>query len=161
TVNSANEPPHLESVGDKVAVIGQPLTFTLRAHDLDQDPLTFSAQGLPGDAKLTPGPAYGTATVTWTPTAAAPGTYSVTFAVADDGNGHAAPVSIDRQTIRLVARAANRAPLFAPVGDQVVSEGQALAVHLVATDPDGDGLTFSAANLPAGATLDPITGTLR
>src|ERR1051325_11247278 len=39
TVNSANEEPKLSYIGDKVAIIGQPLTFTLKASDLDQDTL--------------------------------------------------------------------------------------------------------------------------
>ena len=48
TVNNPNQPPHLAPIGDKVAVVGQPLQFTIHATDGDQDPLTFAALGLPG-----------------------------------------------------------------------------------------------------------------
>jgi hypothetical protein len=160
TVNSPNEPPHLTPVGDKVAVVGQPLTFTLTATDLDQDPLIFSATGLPADAKLTQGTVYGAATVTWTPTAEDVGTYPVTFKVTDNGNGNAALVASDQQTINLSARVSDQPPVLAPVGTLTATAGQPFSATLSATDPDNDKLTFSATNLPAGATLDPLTGVL-
>ena len=43
TVESANEPPVLDYIGDKVAVVGDPFELTIVAHDLDQEPLTFAA----------------------------------------------------------------------------------------------------------------------
>src|SRR5262249_41708530 len=59
---SANEPPRFDFIGDKVALIGQPLSFTVTAHDLDQDTLIITADELPAGANLTQGPIYGTAT---------------------------------------------------------------------------------------------------
>ena len=50
------------------------------------------------------------------------------------------------------------APILATIGNQVVAEGTALSFTLSASDPDGESLTFSAAGLPTGATLDPVTG---
>ena len=41
-------------------LIGQPLDVALRASDLDQDDLVFSASGLPSGATLTPGVFIGT-----------------------------------------------------------------------------------------------------
>src|SRR5262249_35939031 len=144
SAHSANEPPRFDFIGDKVAVIGQPLEFTVRARDLDQDTLVITADNLPPGANLTQGPVYGTATVTWTPTAADAGTYLVTFRVADSGKGNPVLTATDTQTIRLTARAANQAPVLAPVANPVVSEGQTLVVQLHATDPEGDGLAYSA-----------------
>ena len=54
--------------------------------------------------------------------------------------------------------AANNAPALDPIGDKSVNEGQTLAFTISASDPDGDSLTYSATNLPIGATLDPATG---
>jgi YD repeat-containing protein len=158
TVNTPNLPPHLAPVGDKVAVFGQQLQLTLRATDGDQDPLTFSALGLPARATLTPSSTYGQAVVTWTPTASDAGTYTVVFQVTDNGNNGAGPVGSDQQTVHIVVRASNSAPILLPVGDQTVAEGQTLTVPLHATDPDGDPVTYSITNLPPGATLDPISG---
>ena len=57
----------------------------------------------------------------------------------------------------------NLAPLLTSPGDQDDDEGELVNVSLVATDPDpGDGLTFSAADLPAGLAVNGTTieGTL-
>src|SRR5205814_7881520 len=57
-------------------------------------------------------------------------------------------------------RGSNAAPVLAPVGDRSVAVGQLLSVALAATDPDGDAITYTATNLPAGARLDPASGVL-
>ncbi len=160
TVNNPNRPPHLAPIGDKVAVVGQELQFTIHATDADQNPLTFSALGLPAAATLTPSSTYGDAVVTWTPISSDLGQTTVLFQVADNANGNPADVLTDKQSINLVVRLSNRAPVLLPVGDQTIAQQQTLTVALQATDPDNDPLTFSAANLPAGATLDPISGVL-
>ncbi len=49
-------------------------------------------------------------------------------------------------------------PVLATVGDKTIAEGALLAFSLSASDPDGDTLTFSATDLPEGATLDSVTG---
>lgn len=52
----------------------------------------------------------------------------------------------------------NDAPVLAPIGNKTVGEGEVLTFIVTATDPNGDALTFSASNLPNGATLDAATG---
>ena len=89
----ASEPPVLNYVGDKVAVIGSPFQLVLQASDLDQQPLTFSASGLPADTTLTASSIYGQANLDWVPTAADAGVYGVTFTVTNTGNGNAALVA--------------------------------------------------------------------
>jgi hypothetical protein len=69
SVNSPNSPPHLSFIGNKVAVVGNPIQFTVQAADRNQDNLTFSTSGLPAGATLTPTATYGTARFQWTPTA--------------------------------------------------------------------------------------------
>ena len=49
----------------------------------------------------------------------------------------------------------NRPPVFSSVPDQTVNEGQVLTFTVSATDPDGDSLTYSASNLPSGASFNP------
>jgi hypothetical protein len=54
--------------------------------------------------------------------------------------------------------ALNRTPVLGPVGDRSIDEGQSLSFQISAADPDGeDSLTFSASNLPAGASFNPAT----
>ena len=149
-----SEPPLLAPIGTKVAVIGRPLQFTVRASDLDQDPLQFGVQNLPAGATFLPGVVYGTAVFTWTPTAADAGTRSVTFTVTDSAGGS------DSRTIDVIARAANSAPVLLPVGNQTVAENALLDLQPAALDADGDVLTWSVTGLPPGAQLDPLTGRL-
>ena len=53
----------------------------------------------------------------------------------------------------------NGAPDLDPIGSKSVDEGQTLSFTISAADPDGDALTFSASNLPAGATFNPANQT--
>jgi DNA-binding beta-propeller fold protein YncE len=61
-------------------------------------------------------------------------------------------------------QAPNGAPSVADPGDQASSEGDAVSLVVVASDPEGDTLTFAASGLPGGLAIDPasgaITGTL-
>ena len=56
-------------------------------------------------------------------------------------------------------RGPNRPPVLNPIGNKTVGEGETLQFTVVANDPDGDALTYSASNLPTGATFDPATQT--
>lgn len=47
----------------------------------------------------------------------------------------------------------NLPPVVTAISDTTIREGQPLAIFIEAEDEDGDELAFSAANLPAGATL--------
>jgi hypothetical protein len=56
--------------------------------------------------------------------------------------------------------ATNNDPVLTPIGNKGVEEGQLLEFTISATDPDtGDTLTYSASNLPTGASFDPGTQT--
>ncbi len=158
SVTSLNEPPVLTAIGPKVAVVGQQLSFVVNASDLDQDALTFGLSGLPAAAVLTPGNVYGTATLTWTPTAADVGSYSAVVTVTDNGNNGATTPASDSKTVAIVVRTTNQAPTLAPIGTLNTAEGATFSYTLSAVDPDNDPLTYTATNLPPGATLDPVSG---
>ena len=52
----------------------------------------------------------------------------------------------------------NGAPVFTAGGEsQAVDENRTLTFGVEATDPDGDPLTYTASDLPAGASFDPAT----
>ena len=160
TVNNPSLPPKLIPLGNKVAVVGQPLQFTVQASDGDQQPLTFAALGLPGTATLTPSSVYGQAVINWTPTAADIGQYSVLITVTNDGNGNTSLVQSAEQSFTLVVRTSDQAPMWLPVINPTLAAGQPLSLQLQAIDPDGDQVTYSASNLPLGASLNPLSGLL-
>ena len=160
TVNAPDAPPHIVGIGNKVAVVGQPFQLVIKATDADQDPLTFSATGLPPDAVMSSNGIYGQTVLSFTPTAADIGKYSILVSVHDSGDGNSANALSDQQLFTLNVRTSNQAPAWVTAGDQTVTTGQTLTVNLKAVDPDGDTVTYSAANLPAGAKLDPVSGVL-
>ena len=57
------------------------------------------------------------------------------------------------------ATTVNGPPVFDPISDQSVNEGQPLQFSINATDPGDDPLTYSAGNLPFGASFYPVTKT--
>src|SRR6266571_4300197 len=182
TARSLSEAPVLDWIGDQVAVVGQTLRFAIQAHDLDQDPLTFSATGLPAGATLTPDPFYGRAILEWTPTAATLGAYPLTFTVADNGNNGQGPVGQASRSMSIIVRETNQAPALAPIGGkllaegapfelalqaprlaylptQSVREGVTLSFSLIGGDPDADPILYrTLSGLPAGAFFDDKSG---
>jgi YD repeat-containing protein len=160
TVDSANEPPLLEPMFDSVALVGEPLTIPIQVTDLDQDALQFELSGLPDAASLTFPGSYGTATLEWTPTLADIGSHVAQLTVTDSGNGDPLRAESDVLEFTIVVRETNVSPVLDAVGNLSATEGQPLTLQLAGTDPDGDSLTYSFTNLPAGVAFDPLTGQL-
>ncbi|NJR16287.1 MAG: tandem-95 repeat protein [Calothrix sp. CSU_2_0] len=160
---ATNNAPVIGYVGDKVAVIGQPLEFLVNTADRDQDSLQYSITGLPAgtNATLTPTGIYGQSKFTWTPTAENIGTYNISIKVVDSGNNGLGDALEDTETFKINVRTSNNAPVLGTLGNRTIAEGETLSLQLAATDVDGDGITYSAGNLPVGAVLDAKTGLLR
>lgn len=53
----------------------------------------------------------------------------------------------------------NEPPVLDTIGNKTVDERSLLEFVITATDPDGDSLTYSASNLPLGASFNPLTKT--
>jgi PKD repeat protein len=78
----------------------------------------------------------------------------MTFCLIDDSPGDIEPewgVSVKMKT-------ANVAPVMDPVADRTVAEATTLTFNVHGSDLDDDTITYAASPLPAGASLDPITG---
>jgi hypothetical protein len=59
----------------------------------------------------------------------------------------------DESWLLTVNPVVNQAPIFDSIGNQSVDEGDLLEFIFIASDPDGDDLSFSESNMPSGATL--------
>jgi hypothetical protein len=149
TVNHVNRPPVLSPIGPKTIDEGEPLVFTISATDPNGDALTYSAFNLPDGAIFDPG----SGTFSWTPSYDQAGVYpNVRFQVSDG-------TFTDYEQITITVNNVDGPPVLSPIGSKTVDEGETLVFTISATDPNGDALTYSAFNLPDGASFDPGSGT--
>ena len=135
--------------------------FTVIATDEDKDVLTYSVEGLPFGATFD----AAKQTFTWTPTNSQLGQQVVIFKVTDGKGADAKIITvISVSATGQLPVISNKAPIFTKVGSQDVKAGvsnnfgvkptEKLEFTVTATDEDKDALTYSAENLPIGATFD-------
>ncbi|MSS73053.1 MAG: T9SS type A sorting domain-containing protein, partial [Candidatus Latescibacteria bacterium] len=156
TVNDVNRAPALAidpngnaADGSFTVNEGVALNFSVNATDLDVgDGLTITATGVPTGATFSGG------TFTWTPDFTQAGTYPVTFKVEDNGS----PKLSSTKLVTITVNNVNRAPILTVPASVPANEGVALSFHVSAADSDiGDVVTFTATDLPSGATFSDST----
>jgi len=144
-----NHQPIFNNPGNRTVNEEALLSFTLSALDADGDPLTFSASNLPSGASFN----AATRAFSWRPSASQVGVYSdILFSVTDNY------FTID-QKISITVLNVNQSPVLGTISNQSVGEGSLLNFTVNGSDPDGDTLTYSASNLPAGSTFNTATHT--
>jgi len=141
---SGNHAPVLENIGSKSVNENATLTFTISATDADGDTITYSAQNLPTGAT------FSGQTFAWTPGYTQAGAHNITF-VASDGTNQ------DSELVTITVGNVNRVPVLTSIGSKSVNENTTLTFTISATDADGDTITYSAQNLPTGATFSGQT----
>jgi VCBS repeat-containing protein len=147
TVSGANDAPTADD--QNVATPEDtPLDITLTASDIDGDTLSYDVAAGPSNGSLS-----GTApNLTYTPNPDYNGPDSFTF-TANDGT-----VDSNTATVSISVSAANDAPAVTNPGTQNSTEGDTVSLPISASDVDGDTLSYSAAGLPAGLSIDSETG---
>ncbi len=154
TIFVGNHPPVFEAnkPADTYAGLeGDLVTFTVSAKDADNDNLTYTASNLPSGAQFTD------TTFSWQTDYEDAGTYTVTFAVTDDGTP---PQSTPPKAVTITIGNKNQAPEFEankPADTYTGQEGDLVTFTVSATDLDGDTLTYEALNLPSGAQFTDTT----
>jgi PKD repeat protein len=144
TVNNLNRSPVIEAIGNKMVDENVELAFDVAATDPDGDSILFSANNLPTGA------VFANQAFRWRPSYAQAGTYDISL-IASDGELE------DVESLTITVNNVNRAPVLAEIGNKSVDENQTLAIELIATDADGDAITYLAENLPTGALLSGNT----
>ncbi|MCU0280948.1 MAG: putative Ig domain-containing protein, partial [Acidimicrobiia bacterium] len=154
TVTEANRPPTFDGdLVDRTDAEGQTISLAAPASDLDGDLLAWSAAGLPPGLSIAPATGLISGTITYD---AAPGSpYAVVVRVEDPGG------LFDSDSFTWTVTNTNRPPVFDdPLLDRADGEGSSVLLPTPASDPDGDGLTWSATGLPPGLMIDPAAGTI-
>ena len=107
------------------------------------DGLTYGASGLPAGLSLDLSTGLISGTLPYT----SAGTHAVTATVSDGE-------LTSTQTFTWTVTNVNRAPVLTTVLDQSQAENATVSLALVASDLDGDPLTYGATGLPAGLGID-------
>ncbi|HWI64286.1 MAG TPA: Ig-like domain-containing protein, partial [Symbiobacteriaceae bacterium] len=150
SVTAVNDRPAFTAAGSNVSqniIEGQGLT-ALAATDVEGTTLVFSltAGTLPDGISLnTDGTFAGTASYT------SLGNYSVTITVSDGDLTNAT-------TLAIAVAEGDTTPTLAPVANRTYNEGDQVSIQVTGADSDGDGLTYSAAGLPGGVSIHPVSG---
>ena len=146
----ANEPPVLDPVGPQMVTEGQTLTIAFSASDPDGDSLTYGATPLPQGASLTTGGVF-----SWTPLRSVAGCNATTQVNVQVTASDGALSANETVPISVVDANTNAPPALSDPANRSVYLGQLVQFQLQASDADGDTISFSSSNLPAGATLSP------
>ncbi|MEO0421375.1 MAG: putative Ig domain-containing protein [Pseudomonadota bacterium] len=144
---SDNVPPTLVDPGPQTDFLDAPVTLQLQGDDVDGDVLTYTAAPLPEGLLLDPA----TGLITGTPTLEQ--SLTVTATVSDPG-GASASVTFAWD----VELEPNLPPTLEQPADQRTVVDEPASLQLVASDGNGDTLTFAAEGLPEGLSIDPATG---
>jgi hypothetical protein len=143
---SIDQPPVLTAIGNKSTKEGAMLSFTISATDADGDALTYSASHLPVGATFN----TATRTFSWTPNLSQAGVYTGVHFQVSDGQ----MTDYEDITMTVIDEVP---PVLNAIGNKSVNEGAVLSFTVSATDANGDALTYSASNLPVGATFNAGT----
>lgn len=148
--SGGNRPPVINGTPAASVTVGQAYSFTPTASDPDGQTLTFSIANKPAWA------AFSTTTgrLSGTPTVAGASS-GISIAVSDGAlSATLASFSITAQAV------ANRPPVIGGTPVTSATAGKPYSFRPIASDADGDPLTFSIAGKPAWATFDTSNGTL-
>lgn len=151
-VADTNRPPTLSAIADQSSAEGQSVSLQPSALDPDGDDVAWTASGLPPGLSIDQASGQIAGTLGFS----AAGTYAATVRATDDGS----PSLFTERSFTWSVANTNRAPIVQNPGPQEAEEGETVSVAMNGTDPDGDGLTWSASGLPPGLVIAPASGVI-
>ncbi|WP_417538936.1 putative Ig domain-containing protein [Marinobacter sp.] len=143
----SGNPPIIDSVPVTTAFAGELYQYSVIASDPDGDALVYRLSEAPAGMSVSE-----SGTVSWAPSTAQVGSHPVTVVVEDD---RGAWVS---QAFDLVVTEKNTAPVITSAPAPGVELGSTYAYQVIASDDDGDALTYSLPQAPAGMVIVADSG---
>ncbi|MHB8973310.1 MAG: putative Ig domain-containing protein [Pirellulaceae bacterium] len=145
TVVITNPGSHVDTEEDSVLL-------SLVVSNPQNTPLTFTATGLPAGLGLNSSTGQISGVISQGAADAQNGVYQVEV-TASNGS-----TTVASQSFVWTVEQKVRSPLVSPPAAQTTAEGATVSLQIVATDPEGTSLVYSATGMPAGLTIDAATG---
>ncbi|MGC8929358.1 MAG: putative Ig domain-containing protein [Candidatus Woesearchaeota archaeon] len=146
-VRNVNRAPDLMPMFNKEVFEGQTVSIIAYAIDPDEDFIIYSLTQKPEGMTINPL----TGLITWTPNYEQSGIYEIIVRATDVQGAY------DEESFNVTVYNTNRAPVLEPIGNKTVAENSTLEFVISAYDADGDALTYSVLDLPAGAVFNSVT----
>ncbi len=143
TLYNMDQPFLFQPIGNKEVDAGSTLTFNV-VPTYSGTTVTLSNNNLPSQ------PTFANNIFTWTPASGTAGHYNATF-TANSG------MLEDVETITITVDGINRPPVIVTLGNKTLNVGEHLTYMIAVSDPDGQAVSVTAANMPAGATFTNMT----
>src|SRR5439155_521212 len=147
TVTNVNRAPTLTAPANQTSAENAIISLQLVASDPDGTALTYSATGLPPSLIIN----AATGLISGTLPSSSAGVYPVTATVSDGS-------LTNSQAFTWTVTNVNQPPTLTAPANQTSAENATVSLQLVATDPDGAALTYSATGLPPSLTVTAATG---
>ena len=144
----ANQAPVLKPVSTALAILDKVFTENLFASDADGD--AFAYQLVDGPTGLSLDSTNGT--LRWQPVREQLGVHKVTVRALDPFGG------LDEESFAIAVRGAGGPPAITSVPPTSAAMGQTYLYSVLASEVDGNPLTYSLSALPSGMTIDVTTG---
>ena len=143
-VSSVNYSPSISSTPPTEAYVDDVYTYAVHTTDPDGDSLSYSMAGPPA---MTIDPTTGL--IQWTPTSTDVGVHSLVVVVSDGR-------LVGRQTfdLEVIAGTPNAAPNITSRPMFLATVDQPYEYQLVASDPEGDAISYDLPDFPFGMTVD-------
>ena len=152
-VSAFNNAPTISSISDQTDITKDVISLQVSASDSDGDDLTYSATGLPSGLSISSSTGLISGTISDDADDTSP--YSVTITVTDDGS----PTKSAQASFTWNVSAFNNAPTIDVISNQTsIAKDVIAGLSVVASDTDGDDLTYSATGLPSGLSISSSTG---
>ena len=148
----SGDAPGVTNPGNQTNNEGAEINLQILASDPDEDPLTYSATGLPDGLSIDPSSGLISGTISYT--ASSGSVYSVRVTVTDSGD----PVNSTDVDFTWTVNDVNGPPVVSVPDDQTSSEGSVISLQIEASDPEGNELSYSAGNLPGDLVINEETG---
>ena len=153
-VAAGNRPPTVEPIETIYGREGVPVELTIQATDSEGGTLTFEAIEAPQGSTVD----VNTGLFTWTPEVGQAGKHPVRCRIVDDGDPPKSSESSFTVIVLDENSPVNQPPTISNRPIYRSYTGREIGFSVVAQDPDGNDLLFSAEDLPTGASFDATTG---